>query len=266
MQGCGNDYIYIDCRGNAELEKYAAGIAEKLADRHFGIGGDGVILICSSSIADCKIRIFNADGSEAEMCGNGIRCVAKFVGGGTVRAETRAGVKTVRRAGGQYRVDMGTARINGDTVDIGNPHKVFFAEDVDGIDIADLARGLEGYNVEFAEIIGANEIKMRVWERGSGETLSCGTGACAAAVAAAARGLADGAQPITVKLRGGELTVELDRTERPLPLGILHKTHKTRPAVGREHGLAVKHPNAGWAVGVTLTGGAVTVFSGVVIA
>ncbi|MDR1917541.1 MAG: hypothetical protein LBQ05_00980, partial [Christensenellaceae bacterium] len=115
MQGCGNDYIYIDCRGNVDLENYIAGgnvidrlsnrhfgaggggVLERLSDRHFGIGGDGVVLICGSDIADCKMRIFNADGTEARMCGNGIRCVAKFVGGDKVKIETLSGVKTVTK-------------------------------------------------------------------------------------------------------------------------------------------------------------------------
>jgi diaminopimelate epimerase len=277
MQGCGNDYIYIDCRADAELEEYAAGIAGKLADRHFGVGGDGVILISSGSIADCKMRIFNADGSEAEMCGNGIRCAAKFVGGDTVRVETRAGIKTVVRAGGKYRVDMGTAKINGDTVDIGNPHKVFFAEDADGIDIADLSRGFEDYNVEFVEIIGKNEIKMRVFERGSGETLSCGTGACAAAVMAAACGFVNGAQPITVRMRGGELTVELNYMAggaagemaggdgagaRACRVKLPNEAPQ-KSGAGEMAG-RVAGGTAGGAVGVTLIGDAVSVFSGVI--
>jgi diaminopimelate epimerase len=219
MQGCGNDYIYIDCRENREFESLVAGAVTKLSNRHFGVGGDGVILICDSTAADCKMRIFNADGNEAEMCGNGIRCVAKFVGGEVVRVETLAGIKTVTQAGEEYCVCMGIADVIGNGVNMGNPHKVFFTESTDELDIEDLARGLEDYNVEFAEIIGDNRIKMRVRERGSGETLSCGTGACAVAVMAAVRELADGGRPIKIIARGGELTVEL-KTERGSRLAV----------------------------------------------
>jgi len=205
MQGAGNDYIYIDCRKNKKLEEYIVGIVPKLADRHFGVGGDGVVLICDSIVADCKMRIFNADGSEATMCGNGIRCVAKFVGGRSVTIETLSGIRAVTKVDKEYRVDMGT--------NIGNPHKVFWVENIDEIDIVGLALPFPEYNVEFAEVVEKDIIKVRVWERGSGETLACGTGACAVALSALQR---DGAKTgtKTIKMRGGDLTVLVDKERR----------------------------------------------------
>jgi diaminopimelate epimerase len=214
MQACGNDYVYIDCRGRGELETLAVGDAKNLADRHFGIGGDGVILICSSRVADCRMRIFNADGGEAKMCGNGLRCVAKLVGGNSVRIETLVGIKTVQKIGGAdggdlFRVSMGVVSVDGDTVNVGNLHKVFFVDNVDNLAVAEMVAGFNEYNVEFAEVVGEDTIKMRVVERGSGETLACGTGATAVAVVSVLRGLVNGRQAIKIKLRGGELRVDL---------------------------------------------------------
>jgi diaminopimelate epimerase len=208
MHGCGNDYIYIDCVGNKQLEKYAQKVAAKISHRHFGVGGDGVILLCASAVADVKMRIFNADGGEARMCGNGIRCVAKLTGAS--RIETLSGVKEVQKIGGNYRVGMGVAEVDGSTVNIGNPHRVFFCENIDGLNIEELAGPFDGVNVEFAEIIDRRTIKARVRERGSRETLACGTGAAAVAAAAVAGGFADKGGAITVKMRGGDLFVEID--------------------------------------------------------
>jgi diaminopimelate epimerase len=217
MQSCGNDYIYIDCRNKIGLENAAAAAAAALSERHFGIGGDGVILICESEIADCKMRIFNADGTEAQMCGNGIRCAAEFVGGDTVKIETLSGVKTVAKTvvknGAVWTVNMGIAKIKGNTVNIGNRHRVFFCENVDALDIQSLSDGFSDYNCEFAEIIGNNTVKMRVYERGSGETLSCGTGSAAVAALSAQRGLTDGGKTITVKQRGGDLFIDIKNGE-----------------------------------------------------
>ncbi len=250
MHGIGNDYIYIDCTNGSPENPEALSIF--LSDRHKGIGGDGIILICPSDRADFKMRIFNADGSEAKMCGNGSRCVGKYVHdfGLTdklqLTLETLSGVKYLTLhpdAAGNIEsvtVDMGepclepeeipvladtnreiSVAINGATylvtaVSMGNPHGVIFVDDLDKIDIHGLGRQLEinpmwpdRANIEFAEIIGPKEIKMRVWERGSGETQACGTGACATAVAASLLGLAD-KEAVTVHLLGGDLQISQD--------------------------------------------------------
>lgn len=249
MHGIGNDYIYFDCM-NGEL-KDVQNLAIRLSDRHFSIGGDGVILLCRSDIADCKMRMFNADGSEGKMCGNGIRCVGKlardlgYVTSDICRIETLSGVKTLRFSYNKdgtvasARVDMGAAELRGEKipsailsdrvidhpvtiggecygvtlVSMGNPHCVVF-KDPDTIDLERVGRLFENdplfpdrINTEFVKVIGRNELQMRVWERGSGETWACGTGACAVGVAAVLNGYADKNTPITVRLRGGDLTI-----------------------------------------------------------
>lgn len=249
MHGIGNDYIYFDCM-NKEI-KNPEQLSVKLSDRHFSIGGDGVILLCPSKIADCKMRMFNADGSEGKMCGNGIRCVGKlahdlgYVTGDTCTVETLSGVKTLRFFLGKdgkvesVKVDMGAAVLNGEKipsdikgekvvnyplnvggqtygvtlVSMGNPHCVVFA-DPDKIDVEALGKQFENHpafpdriNTEFVKAEGRNRLKMRVWERGSGETFACGTGACACAVAAVLNGLCDKGEAITVSLLGGELKI-----------------------------------------------------------
>ena len=249
MHGIGNDYIYFDCM-NKEI-KNPEQLSVKLSDRHFSIGGDGVILLCPSKIADCKMRMFNADGSEGKMCGNGIRCVGKlahdlgYVTGDTCTVETLSGVKTLRFFLGKdgkvesVKVDMGEAVLNGEKipsdikgekvvnyplnvggqtygvtlVSMGNPHCVVFA-DPDKIDVEALGKQFETHpafpdriNTEFVKAEGRNRLKMRVWERGSGETFACGTGACACAVAAVLNGLCDKGEEITVSLLGGELKI-----------------------------------------------------------
>ena len=253
MHGAGNDYIYFDCLREAEPEDPAA-LSVRLSDRHKGIGGDGVVLICPSGIADAKMRMFNADGSEGRMCGNAIRCVAKYLFDNVspkerMAVETLSGVKelTVFAEGGKarsVRVDMGPASfapasvpvlwegesvvgapyaVGGRTFSItclsmGNPHCVVFA-DPDGEDLAAIGPLFENapvfparVNTEFVRKIGERTLKMRVWERGSGETLACGTGACAAAAAAVKLGLCPAGEEIEVRLRGGTLFVTVGDT------------------------------------------------------
>jgi diaminopimelate epimerase len=249
MHGIGNDYIYFDCM--KEELKNPSELSKRLSDRHFSIGGDGVILLCSSKVADCKMRMFNADGSEGKMCGNGIRCVGKlahdlgYVKGDTCTIETLSGIKTLKLhfgADGKVRsatVDMGaavlytkdiSASIEGDTVinhplkvgcteynvtlvSMGNPHCVVFA-DPNKIELEKVGPLFENHpvfpdriNTEFVRVFNPNHIKMRVWERGSGETLACGTGACASAVAAVLNGYCKKGEEITVSLLGGDLQI-----------------------------------------------------------
>ena len=252
MQGAGNDYIYFDCFGG-EPEDIPA-LAVRLSDRHKGIGGDGLVLICRSDVADAKMRMFNADGSEGNMCGNAIRCVGKYLYDENVcrkeelSVETKSGIKYLRLyiENGKVRrvrVDMGKADfdpkslpvlLEGEAVDrpvkiagglhritcvsMGNPHCVLF-EDPDGADLERIGPLFENaplfperVNTEFVKVIGKNALKMRVWERGSGETMACGTGACAAAAAACACGKCDAGQDILVQLRGGDLVIHVGET------------------------------------------------------
>lgn len=243
MHGCGNDYIYIDCR--EKIPENIEQLAIRLSDRHTGIGGDGIILICKSDKADFLMRIFNADGSEGKMCGNGIRCVAKFVfdkrltDSHHLRIDTLSGVKDIHisedaRPGDeeiQVSVDMGLPEVEaleeaitlsdgtvleGSIVSMGNPHFVCYVDE----EISDsmvhgsgpLAERHQRFpdrsNIEFARVSGADEVEMRVWERGSGETMACGTGACATAVAAIRKGLTG--PSVTVHLLGGDLHISLD--------------------------------------------------------
>lgn len=251
MEGCGNDYIYFDCRGGNMLDN-PEGLSVRLSDRHFGIGGDGVIMICDSDVADAKMRMFNLDGSEGKMCGNGIRCVAKYlydshiVNKKDLTVETLSGVKNITvitRAGEvqQARVDMGKAelapdkvpvKLDGDKVvgreievdgkkykvtcvSVGNPHCVIFVPHVDNLDVNSIGAAFEesplfpeGINVEFVKVLDDHTLKMRVWERGSGETVACGTGACATAVAAVLNGYCRKDEDITVKLLGGDMVIK----------------------------------------------------------
>ena len=250
MEGAGNDYIYFDCL--REPLASPENLAVRLSDRHRGIGGDGIVLICPSGRADAKMRMFNADGSEGKMCGNAIRCVGKYlfesgaVPKSEMEIETLSGIKrlwlfpeggTVRRV----RVDMGKAefaaakipvnlpaaqiidyplRIAGmqrriTCVSMGNPHCVVF-EDPDVIELDAVGPLFENapvfpqrVNTEFDQKTGERSLKMRVWERGSGETLACGTGACAAAAASVAIGMFPRGEDITVRLPGGELVVNV---------------------------------------------------------
>ena len=252
MQGCGNDYIYFNCF-NQYIDN-PEGLSLRLSDRHFGIGGDGVILICKSDVADGKMRMFNLDGSEGKMCGNGVRCVAKFMrDNGLVdkdefTIETLSGIIKVQlqRHYGEVcgaTVNMGKAILNpveipvkldadengavvNRTVNIdgkdynitcvsmGNPHCVVFTNNIDGLDIEKVGTAFEfndifpeRVNVEFIKVIDDHTLKMRVWERGSGETWACGTGACAATVAAVLNGHCKKDTDVTVKLKGGDLKI-----------------------------------------------------------
>ncbi len=258
LHGTANDFVYVDARDGFPGDP--AALAPRLCDRHRGIGADGLILLLRSETADCRMRIYNADGSVAEMCGNGIRGFAKFVHDrGLVRAdplrvETDAGVKTVRwelRDGRVARVtvDMGTPvwdgrqipvdadgevierplAVDGTTytvtcVSMGNPHCVVFREEIASLPLPVLGPRFEHHpffprrvNTEFIRVAGPGRLEMRVWERGAGETLACGTGACAAAVAAARTGRAD--RHVTVALPGGELEIEWRADDRVLMTG-----------------------------------------------
>lgn len=233
MEGLGNDYLYYF----GELSDPAA-VSIKLSERHFGIGSDGIILITPSDVADFKMRIFNADGSEAKMCGNGIRCVGKYVydkiytNKTQLKIETLSGIKTLdlnvkNGKVASVRVNMGKAQVsspvtldvNGETitttpVSTGNPHTVTFVDDAENAPLTTTGAALEkhscfpdGVNAEFAQIIDKNTIRMRVWERGSGITMACGTGSCATAAAAVQAGFCNKNEEITVILDGGKLVI-----------------------------------------------------------
>ena len=234
MHGLGNDYIYV----YGEVPPDVADLSTRLSDRHVGVGSDGMVYICSSEVADFQMRIFNADGSEAAMCGNGIRCVGKYVyDKGLTRktslaVQTLAGTKTLelRVEDGQVSevtVGMGHAVVESDLslnvdgdhcictpVSMGNPHAVIFVEDAQGAPLHTLGPALEhhgafpgGVNVEFVQVLGPQELRMRVWERGSGVTMACGTGACASVAAAVSKGLCPAGSAVTVRLDGGPLEV-----------------------------------------------------------
>ena len=234
MQGLGNDYLYV----YGDVPEDAAQLSEKLSDRHFGAGSDGMIYISPSGSADFKMRIFNADGSEAKMCGNGIRCVGKYVydKGYTDKTrltiETMSGIRTLEldiRCGKvrSVTVDMGRADVGSDMevpigedkvictpVNVGNPHAVIFIADTEKAPVAVLGPQIEkhslfpdGVNVEFVQVISDRKFRMRVWERGSGITMACGTGACASAAAAVRKSFCRSGEPITVVLDGGELKI-----------------------------------------------------------
>lgn len=247
MQGLGNDYIYIDA--TKIRIKNPNMLAKYMSDRHFGVGADGLILILPSSKADFSMRMFNADGSEAEMCGNGIRCVAKFVydkcltDKKIITVDTKAGIKTLTlNVVGKYvdtvKVDMGIPKYESECIPVisntkiaknlkieildkifdvtcvsmGNPHTVIFVDDVDSFDVKKYGELIEKNemfpqrtNVEFVEIKDNSNIKMRVWERGTGETLACGMGVCASVVACVLNGLTS--RNVRVKLLGGNLDV-----------------------------------------------------------
>ena len=253
MHGLGNDYVYIDAI-NQKIENESS-LAKFVSNRHFGIGSDGLILICKSEVADFKMRMFNSDGSEAEMCGNGIRCVGKFVydkgltNKTTVKIETLAGIKTLilnTKDGkvGTARVDMGEPILEAEKIPVistekpvknleleaenkkfkftcvsmGNPHAITIVENTKEFDVEKYGKVLEidkafpkKANIEFAQIIDRQNINMRVWERGAGETLACGTGACATAVACNLNGLTD--RKVNIELLGGTLNIEWNETD-----------------------------------------------------
>ena len=234
MHGLGNDYLYV----YGEVPPDVEDLSIRLSDRHFGAGSDGMIYISPSEVADFKMRIFNADGSEAMMCGNGIRCVGKYVyeKGLTTRTtlaiETLSGVKsldlqvedgvvrTVSVGMGRAVVDEDLGLSVGDTnlvctpVHVGNPHAVVFVKDAEAAAVATLGPLVErhvafpgGVNVEFVQVLSKEGLRMRVWERGSGITMACGTGACASTAAAVSKGFCPPGSTVTVHLDGGPLQV-----------------------------------------------------------
>lgn len=255
MHGTGNDYIYVNCL--EETVEHPEEAARFLSDRHFGVGSDGLILIRPSGQADFEMAMYNADGSRGEMCGNAIRCVAKYVydhkmtSQTDIRIETLAGIRHAQLAvedgkAVSVRVDMGKPQLapeqipvvwegrNGQKqlvdvpivtdgisyrmtcVSMGNPHCVIYTDDVDGLELAKIGPKFERHacfpnrvNTEFVKVLDRHTVKMRVWERGSGETLACGTGACAVAVAGVLNGFTE--RNVTVKLRGGDLHIEWDK-------------------------------------------------------
>lgn len=251
MHGLGNDYVCINCF--RERVEDPPGFARTLCDRHYGIGADGLILICPSKVSDFKMEIYNSDGSVAGMCGNGIRCLGKYVydyrltGKETLSIETKSGIRNMHLhiQGGKAcgaMVDMGVPRLNAHSIPIlsekdlvindpievqeknyrmtgismGNPHAVIFSEEINGISLEKTGRELEFHprfperaNIEFCHVTARDRMEIRVWERGVGETLACGTGACAAVVASVLNDLTD--EEVIVKLLGGELSVRWDR-------------------------------------------------------
>lgn len=253
MHGAGNDYVYVNCFNETIDDKSAMAI--KVSKRHFGVCSDGMICICPSDVADFKMAMYNADGSAGAMCGNGIRCVGKYVfdkgmtdkeiitveSGGEIKTlwlnVEDAVVKTVRVNMGAPKLDPAKIPVdlnmrevinipidvNEDTysitcVSMGNPHAVVFVDDVEALDLPVLGPMFENndlfperINTEFVQVIDENTLKMRVWERGSGETLACGTGSCASLVAAVLNNKS--ASTATLKLRGGDLLIEWDREE-----------------------------------------------------
>ena len=234
MHGLGNDYLYV----YGEVPPDVEDLSVRLSDRHFGVGSDGMIYIGPSDVADFKMRIFNADGSEAMMCGNGIRCVGKYVfdkgltGKRSLAIETLSGIKTleleveagvvraatvgmgVAEVGEDLAIAVGGKEVSFTPVSVGNPHAVLFVDDADGVPVAKTGPLIEhhdafpgGVNVEFVQVLADCELQMRVWERGSGITMACGTGACASVAAAVSKGLCPAGTPITVHLDGGDLQI-----------------------------------------------------------
>lgn len=255
MHGCGNDYVYINGMEETVEEEKKPELVRKMSDRHFGVGSDGVIFINASDEADFEMEMWNADGTRGEMCGNGIRCVAKYVydkgltdkkeisiisggqikyleleaeGGKMLAAKVNMGRPVFSPAEIPVKMPEGAEKavnvpieVNGTTyymtcVSMGNPHAVIFMEDVAGLDLEKIGPLFENHerfprrvNTEFVKVIDKTHVEMRVWERGSGETLACGTGSCATAAACILNGLTE--NRVTVKLLGGELLIEWDR-------------------------------------------------------
>ena len=255
MHGLGNDYVYMDCTKSGVPDN-VSDLAQFVSNRHFGVGSDGLILICASDTCDFKMKMYNADGSEAQMCGNGIRCVGKFVydkgltNKTNITVETLAGVKVLQLniKNGKVetvKVDLGEPILEAikipviadekevvknlkitaldkefkfTCVSMGNPHAITIVEDVDSFDVEKYGSLLEidkhfpeKANIEFIQIIDRNTVKMRVWERGSGETFACGTGACATTVACILNGFIE--DEVTVKLLGGDLNIKWNKED-----------------------------------------------------
>ena len=260
MEGIGNDYVYVDCT-KTNIENPSE-ISKKISNRHFGIGSDGLILICNSDVADFRMRMFNSDGSEAEMCGNGIRCVGKYIYDNglsnktNLKIETLAGIKNLNLNIKENKVDTVTVDMGkpileakdipitesndckssegidfnkvyvkvddkdftATCVSMGNPHAVSFIQNVEDFNLEKYGSKMEvdkhfpkKVNAEFIELIDKHNIKMRVWERGAGETLACGTGACASVVASILNGYVEGL--VTVHLLGGDLKIEWNKED-----------------------------------------------------
>lgn len=260
MQGCGNDYIYVNGFTEKIPQEEKTELVRHISDRHFGIGGDGVIFINPSSEADFEMEMYNADGSRAEMCGNGIRCVAKYVYDKGLTDKTEISVissgqikylQLFLKEGrvDTVRVNMGAPELRPERIPVtvaeagmplekerivnapiivqgkeykmtcvsmGNPHAVIFLEDVTNLEIEQIGPYFENHerfpkriNTEFVKVLDKKTVQMRVWERGTGETLACGTGCCATVVACILNGLTD--EKVTVKLLGGEIEIEWDR-------------------------------------------------------
>lgn len=254
MHGCGNDYVYVNCL--KERVDNPSEVAKLVSDRHLGIGSDGLILIKSSDVADFEMDMYNADGSQGAMCGNGIRCVAKYVydygltDKTSISVNTKSGIKYLELTiedgkAALIRVNMGAPILEAAQVPVisdneqvidepilvdgkeyhmtcvsmGNPHAVVYMDDVEQLNIEEIGPKFEKHqrfpdrvNTEFVKVLDKNTVQMRVWERGSGETLACGTGACAVAVATILNKLTDGDQ-VTVHLLGGTLQITWDREE-----------------------------------------------------
>lgn len=255
MHGIGNDYVYVNCFEETVTDP--AAVARFVSDRHFGIGSDGLILIKPSDKADCEMDMYNLDGSQGAMCGNGIRCVAKYaydygiVNKTNITVDTKSGTKhldlTVENGKvSRVKVNMGTPILTAPlipvvseteqvidaplmvdgteyhitAVSMGNPHAIVYMDEIDHLDIEKIGPSFENHvffpdrvNTEFVKVLDEHTLQMRVWERGSGETLACGTGACAVAVASILNGYVDAQQPVTVKLLGGNLQIFWDRQE-----------------------------------------------------
>ena len=255
MHGCGNDYIYVDGSKEQIAAEDKPALVKRLSDRHFGIGGDGVIFINPSKEADFEMEMYNMDGTRAEMCGNGIRCVAKFVydkgltdqrnvsivscgkvkylelnveNGKVSTVKVNMGAPVLKAsdipviADGEEviseRIEVGEEIYNMTCVSMGNPHAVVFVKDVASLPLEKIGPMFENHirfpkriNTEFVKVLDSETIEMRVWERGTGETLACGTGACASAVACVLNGLTG--EEVTVKLLGGNLQIRWDRSE-----------------------------------------------------
>ena len=242
MQGIGNDYVYVNCF--EETVEHPEEVARRVSDRHFGIGSDGLILICPSAVADCRMRMFNEDGSEGAMCGNGIRCVGKYAYDHGIVDRTRITVETLggirhldmQVEGGRVtavQVDMGIPELTSALpekivvegrqleftgISVGNPHAVYVCDEIDSLDLERMGPAFETHqrfpdrvNSEFVQVLDRKHLRMRVWERGSGETWACGTGATACAVAAMMLGLAE--DRVEVQLKGGTLEIYWDRDE-----------------------------------------------------
>jgi len=253
MHGAGNDYVYVDLFEEEVAD--APGLARAVSNRHMGIGSDGLILLAPSESADVRMIMYNADGSRAQMCGNGVRCLAHLardhgrVAGNVVRVETDDGIKVVGLMSGAAEVDMGAPRLSPESlpvllegerivnhpvevldrtfemtcVSMGNPHAVIYIDDVESFDVARYGSALETSglfpertNVEFVEVISPSAVRQRTWERGSGETLACGTGACAVCVAGVVTGRTE--RFIRNELRGGGLLLSWVADDAPVKM------------------------------------------------